>query len=85
MFLITAADSQGLSYYSDASVSRILQVDLVALTQARQQLVQSQLIAYRKPLYQVLDLEPSAISESTRQGETLSVAAILQKVMGGAR
>ena len=83
LFLITAVDSQGLSYYSDASVSRILQVDLVALTQARQQLVQNQLIAYRKPLYQVLDLEPSAISESPRQGETLSVAAILQKVMGG--
>lgn len=85
LFLITVADSQGLSYYSDASASRILQVDPIALTQARQQLLQSQLIAYRKPLYQVLDLEPSAISESPRLGETLSVAAVLKKVMGGAR
>lgn len=85
LFLITVADSQGLSYYSDASASRILQVDPIALTQARQQLLQSQLIAYRKPLYQVLDLEPSGHSESPRQGETLSVAAVLQKVMGGAR
>lgn len=85
LFLITVADSQGLSYYSDVSVSRILQVDPIALTQARQQLLQSQLIAYRKPLYQVLDLEPSAISESPRQGETLSVGALLQKVLGGAK
>ncbi len=85
LFLITVADSQGLSYYSDASASRILQVDPVALTHARQQLLQSQLIAYRKPLYQVLDLEPSTISESPRQGETLSVGALLQKVLGGAK
>lgn len=85
LFLITVADSQGLSYYSDASAMRILQIDLPALIQARQQLVQSQLIAYRKPLYQVLDLEPSSHSESPRQGETLSVGAVLQKVLGGAR
>jgi len=85
LFLITVADSQGLSYYSDASASRILQVDPIALTQARQQLLQSQLIAYRKPLYQVLDLEPSTISESPRQGEALSVGALLQKVLGGAK
>lgn len=85
LFLVCVADSQGLSYYSDASVSRILQIDLVAVTQARQQLVQSQLIAYRKPLYQVLALEVSDHSESSRQGETLSVAALLQKVMGGGR
>ena len=85
LFLITVADSQGLSYYSDASASRILQVDPVALTHARQQLLQSPLIAYRKPLYQVLDLEPSTISESPRQGETLSVGALLQKVLGGAK
>lgn len=85
LFLITVADSQGLSYYSDASASRILQVDPVTLTHARQQLLQSQLIAYRKPLYQVLDLEPSGHSESRPQGETLSVAAVLQKVLGGAK
>lgn len=85
LFLITVADAQGLSYYSDASASRILQIDPVALTQARQQLIQSQLIAYRKPLYQVLDLAPSAISEGPRQGEPLSVGALLQKVLGGAK
>jgi hypothetical protein len=85
LFLITVADSQGLSYYSDASVSRILQVDLMAVTEARRQLVHSGLVAYRKPLYQVLDLEPGAICPSAPQGETLSVAAVPQKVMGGAR
>lgn len=84
LFLVTVADSQGLSYYSDASISGILHVDLVALTQARQQLIQNELIAFRKPLYQVLDLQaPVQPQTPPRRGETLSVAALLQKMMGG--
>jgi hypothetical protein len=83
LFLVTVSDAQGLSYYSDASVCRILRVDSLALVKARQQLVSGDLVAYKKPLYQVLDLEPSMIPAGTRSGETLSVAALLKKVMGG--
>lgn len=83
LLLVTVADAHGLSYYCDASVSRILRVDLMAVAHARQQLIQSDLIAYKKPLYQVLDLEPSAPSTHTRRGEALSVAGLLKKVLGG--
>jgi hypothetical protein len=43
-----------VSYYSEATLSRLLKLDLVQLAQARQQLVSADLLAYQKPLYQVL-------------------------------
>ena len=53
------ADAQGLSFYSDAAIGRRLTMDQVSLSAARQQLIQADLIAYRKPLYQVLSLPPA--------------------------
>ena len=56
LFLVTVGDAQGLSYYSDAALSRHLQMDPVQLAAARRQLQAADLIAYAKPLYQVLAL-----------------------------
>ena len=58
LFLVTVADAEGLSYYSDAAISRLLPLDEPALLSARQELIAAQLIAYQKPLYQVLALDP---------------------------
>jgi hypothetical protein len=55
--LICAADSQGLSFYSDERLRLILCFDAAELNQARRELIDSELIAYQKPLYQVLTLE----------------------------
>ena len=52
LFLVTVADAQGLSFYSDAAIGRRLTMDQVSLSAARAQLIQADLIAYRKPLYQ---------------------------------
>ena len=76
LFLLTVADAQGLSYYSNAAISRLLPLDEPALAQARQELVVAKLIAYQKPLYQVLALdEPAAlvprVSEPRLLGELL--------------
>jgi len=64
LFLVTVADAQGLSYYSDSALCRHLKMDAVSLSAARQQLIHADLLAYRKPLYQVLalpdDLKPTA-------------------------
>ena len=57
LFLVTVADVQGLSYYSDAAVSRALSMAPAHLNQARDDLVQAGLIAYQRPLYQVLALD----------------------------
>jgi hypothetical protein len=60
LFLVTVADGQGLSYYSDESVCRLLPLDIPALARVRRELVASRLIAYQKPLYQVLALDSPA-------------------------
>jgi hypothetical protein len=80
LFLVSVADVDGLSYYSDASLMRRLKMDPVQLSASRQQLLQVGLIAYEKPFYQVLSLEP--VMEQTRSGPT-SVAEILRKALGG--
>jgi hypothetical protein len=79
LFLASVGDAEGLSYYSDASLMRHLNMDQVQLSSSRQQLIQVGLIAYDKPLYQVLSLEPL---NGPRSG-VVSVAEVLRKVMGG--
>lgn len=58
LFLVVVADSQGLSYYGDPAVLRHLCCTAEALQAARQELIAAHLIAYQKPLYQVLSLDP---------------------------
>jgi hypothetical protein len=86
LFLVCVADVQGLSYYSDASVSRYLNCDGIALSAARQQLLDADLIAYAKPLYQVLALGeelPSTGHATARSSQVRSVGEILRQVMEG--
>jgi hypothetical protein len=57
LFLVTVGDAKGLSYYGDASIIKRLSVDPVALADARNNLIRVGLIAWQKPLYQVLALD----------------------------
>lgn len=82
LFLTSVADVEGLSYYSDASLMRRLKMDPVSLSASRQQLIQAGLIAYEKPFYQVLSLDPVQSARSTRS-EPVSVAEILRQALGG--
>jgi hypothetical protein len=59
LLLVTVADAQGLSYYGDATVCRLLSIPLQALERARAALIGAGLIAYEPPLYQVLALDPA--------------------------
>lgn len=56
LFLLTVADPQGLSFYSERSVCIRLQIRPEQLARARQELIDLDLLAYRAPLYQVLAL-----------------------------
>jgi hypothetical protein len=88
LFLCTVADAQGASYYSDATVGKLLSLSSARLREARAQLITAGLIAYGAPFYQVLSLEPvhvppSALPASSappRAGETLSAADILRAI-----
>lgn len=60
-FLVSVSDAQGLSFYADATVVRLLSITHEELSQARARLRGAALILYRDPLYQVLALpEPPA-------------------------
>lgn len=58
LLLVTVADAQGLSYYGDATVCRLLSMTSAQLERARAALIGTGLIAYERPLYQVLGLDP---------------------------
>ena len=77
LFLATVADAEGLSYYSDAAICRLLPLDAAALARARQELIAAQLIAYQTPLYQVLALDPP--NPQRRGGEPLPLGQILKE------
>lgn len=64
LFLLTVADAQGLSFYSDFSLARRLSMSQSVLHKARRELVQHGLVAYQKPLYQVLALESQPLRDT---------------------
>jgi len=84
LFLITVADCQGLSYYADTSLCERLAMDAVTLGSARVCLLKLRLVAYKRPLYQVLALDgvlhtSSVSGEMTcpvKSGEDIGMLAI---------
>lgn len=86
LFLVTVGDARGLSYYADDSIMKHLCMDCITLEKARQNLIRIGLIAWQKPLYQVLSLdipEKEAASRSVMD-RPLSLGDILKRAMGGA-
>lgn len=80
LFLITVADAQGLSFYSDKSIIARLSIDQVQLIRVRKVLVAAQLIAFERPLYQVLALGSNPIPEQ-RVGNPQSLGAQLRQAL----
>lgn len=69
LVLVTVGDEHGLSYYGDGTLGRMLSLTDAEVAAARAQLVTADVIAYEKPLYQVLLLEPVALAARTgREG-----------------
>jgi hypothetical protein len=62
LFLVTVADAHGLSFYSERALCHRLSMDHMALHRARQALIQLGLVAYAKPLYQVLALDKAPLA-----------------------
>jgi len=62
-------------------------MEALELSAARQQLVTADLVAYQKPLYQVLalpeDAKTSDASTSPRAGHAQSVAEVLRRALEG--
>lgn len=56
LFLICVADADGVSYWGEARAAERLSMSVEELRQARGELIQADLIAYEKPVSQVLQL-----------------------------
>jgi hypothetical protein len=67
LFLVTVADAQGLSFYSERSLCQRLSMPPAMLRQARQALIACALVAYQRPLYQVLALERDAMRSAAER------------------
>jgi hypothetical protein len=59
LFLHCVSDSAGLSYYGAKRIGQYLHLTDAALCEARQGLIHRQMLLYRHPMYQLLDLPPS--------------------------
>jgi hypothetical protein len=88
-FLLAVSDANGMSFYADPTVCRLLKLTAEELEHARYWLSKAELVLYRSPLYQVLALpaervalhsSPSASSATSRRprgGEPISLQEFL--------
>jgi hypothetical protein len=67
LVLVTVGDADGVSFYRDETLCQMLRWSRVQLKNARAELVEVGLLAFDRPFYQVLGLEPaSAIAARPR-------------------
>jgi len=85
LFLLTVADYHGLSFYSDPAIMARLSMAAPTLGEARRNLIETGLIAFHAPLYQVLSLDPHVnfpSSSRVAMDQPLHIGQILKKIMG---
>jgi hypothetical protein len=81
LFLVTVADAQGLSYYAERTLGQRLSMSAAQLGQARQALITQHLLAYRRPLYQVLALETrAAASDLEPHDDQVALQAVFKQI-----
>lgn len=68
LLLVLAADGEGLSFYGDGLASSLLGLSQKRLDRARENLVSADLVAWRKPLYQLLEI-PGETEGGMRDGD----------------
>lgn len=81
LFLVTVGDAEGLSYYADKSIMKRLSMDQNTLDSARVNLIRTGLVAWQKPLYQVLSLDNQMVekkSPRSSMAQMLSLSEILK-------
>ena len=61
LFLVAVSDRHGLSFYHDDRICSLLKIDLAALGEVREILIERSLIAWRSPVYQALSLPPQPV------------------------
>ena len=82
LVLAVVADKHGLSFYSDNTLSSRLRLTLPALAQAREELLERDLIAYELPLVQVLSVPAPGVRRRSEPGQGLMLLGdVLRQAM----
>jgi len=86
LYLAAVADKHGLSFYSDHALTSRLRLTPSVLEQARQELLQRDLLALQLPLVQVLALPTPGIQRRPEPGQGLIVLGeLFRQAAAGAR
>ena len=86
LFLVTVADAQGLSYYADPSLCPRLSLTSTEFHQARHVLITRGLVAYQRPLYQVLALDaapreaPAQAAACVADDDPVDIKAVFARI-----
>ncbi len=81
-FLVLAGDRYGLSFYSYDSICSLLQMSMDQYLQARNALIQKDLIDFDGTIFQVLDLPLVApTSNSSTKSKSLQLKQLLQSTV----
>lgn len=95
LFLVTVANESGLSWYSDETLCRQGNLSRRQLDSARQELAACSLVAYSRPVYQVLELPrapgsraaadgpPGEAEDARRLGQALTLEEIFRRMENG--
>jgi hypothetical protein len=83
LFLVCVGDRQGLSYYGDQSLANKLNMEAAALNQARSELIGAGLVAWQRPIYQVLGLDPEPAPRKPCRG-AMRLGDVLKQAMEAA-
>jgi len=82
LFLAAVADRHGLSFYSDHTLTSRLRLSQQVLEQARQELLERDLIAHQLPLVQVLSLPMPGVHRRPEPGQGLIQLGDLLRQVG---
>ena len=85
LFWVTAADADGLSYYSDKSVARHLGITPEAVRAGRAELVRCGVLAYDAPFVQILSLDRpvKADCKTVRTESAVQIGDVLRSMAEG--
>ena len=86
LFLCLVSDRYGLSFYSDDTIRSLLELSIDEYLEARDGLMDKDLIDYNGTLFQVLDLPRKPLEilpQSSRKEQRRQVRALIQQSLSG--
>jgi hypothetical protein len=82
LFLVIVSDRHGLSFYSYDAICSLLQLTADQYIEARNGLIQKDLIDFDGNVFQVLDLPPKPIRSPKPKQSPLTVSKLIRQSLG---